>query len=186
MNWDPLEYDVKAPNQCGVAPATVSNFGLTKDWKAVFAGRGKFPFLSSPDRANLTDVAALLKGVLRPGSPSIATEFAVFLPGINAQPWFGASLAGIVSQLWEWGAVHLNLATALTRNQHAIVEGPNKWPVRPVVEVFYEDEIGQPCTISALGGTIWQVKDDLNFDVGLRRALATRTLKRTPPAGHRA
>jgi hypothetical protein len=58
------------------------------------------------------------------------------------------------------GAVHLNLATTLTRDQHAdlflgaIVEGPNKWPVRPVVEVFCEDEIGQSRTVSALGGAI--------------------------------
>ena len=166
-----------------VAPATVINIGLAKDWEAVFEGRGQFPLSSSDDRASLTDVAAFLKGVLRPGSlqdrtgPSIATEFGVLLPGINAQPGFGASLAGIVSQRWEWGTVHLNLATALTRDQHAdlfvgaIVEGPIKWPVRPVVEVFYENEIGESRTVSALGGAIWQVKDDLSFDVGLRRAL---------------
>jgi hypothetical protein len=166
-----------------VAPATVINIGLAKDWEAVFEGRGQFPLSSSDDRASFTDVAAFLKGVLRPGSlqdqtgPSIATEFGVLLPGINAQPGVGASLAGIASQRWEWGTVHLNLATALTRDQHAdlfvgaIVEGPIKWPVRPVVEVFYENEIGQSRTVSALGGAIWQVKDDLSFDVGLRHAL---------------
>jgi hypothetical protein len=49
------------------APATVINFGLTKNWEAVFEGRGKFPFSSSDDGANLTDVAVLLKGVLRRG-----------------------------------------------------------------------------------------------------------------------
>jgi hypothetical protein len=87
------------------------------------------------------------------------------------------SIAGIVSQRWEWGAVHLNVATALTREHRAdfllgaIVEGPSKWPLRPVLEVFYEDEVGQLRTVSALGGAIWQVKDDLSFDVGLRHAL---------------
>jgi len=97
--------------------------------------------------------------------------------GINAQSGFGTSVAGIVSQRWEWGAVHLNVATALTREHRAdlllgaIVEGPSKWPVRPVLEVFYEDEVGQSRTVSALGGAIWQVKDDLSFDVGLRHAL---------------
>jgi hypothetical protein len=166
-----------------VAPATVINVGLTKDWEAVFEGRGQFPLSTSDERASLTDVAAFLKGVLRPGSlqdqtgPSIATEFGVLLPGINAQPGFGASLAGIVSQRWEWGTIHLNVATALTRDQHAdlflgaIVEGPIKWPVRPVIEVFYEDEIGQSRTVSALGGAIWQVRDNLSFDFGVRHAL---------------
>jgi hypothetical protein len=151
LNWD-------------AAPATVINFGLTKNWEAVFEGRGKFPFSSSDDGANLTDVAVLLKGVLRRGSLQGQTGPSNgiwrLLPGIAPSPGFCASLAGIVSQRWEWGAVHLNLATTLTRDQHAdlflgtFVEGPNKWPVRPVVEVFCEDEIGQSRTVSAFGGAI--------------------------------
>ena len=49
---------------------------------------------------SLIGAGAFLKGVLRPGSlqdqpgPSIATEFGVLLPGINAEPGFGASFAG--------------------------------------------------------------------------------------------
>src|SRR5262249_11147502 len=130
-----------------IGPAAVVNVGLSKDWEAVFEGRGQFPLSGSEDQAALTDAAAFLKGVLRPGSlqdrpgPSIATEFGVLLPGINAEHAFGASVAGIISQRWDWGTVHLNFATALTREQHAdvfvgaIVEGPSKWPVRPVAEV---------------------------------------------------
>jgi hypothetical protein len=37
--------------------------------------------------------------------------------------------------------------------------------------VFYEDEVGQSITLSMLGGAIWQVKDDLSFDIGLRHAV---------------
>jgi hypothetical protein len=166
-----------------VGPATVVNIGVSKGWEAVFEGRGQFPLSSSVERPSFSDVAAFLKGVVRPGSlqnqtgPSVATEFGVLLPGINAEAGFGASVAGIVSQRWEWGTVNLNVATALTRDHRAdlllgaIVEGPFKWPVRPVLEVFYEDEVGQSRTVSALGGAIWQVKDDLSFDVGLRHAL---------------
>jgi hypothetical protein len=153
-----------------IAPAAVINFGLSKSWEAVFEGRGQFPLSGSDEPATLTDVAAFLKGVLRPGSlqdrpgPGIATEFGVLLPGINAEHGFGASAAGIISQRWKWGTIHLNFATALTREHRAdmlvgaIVEGPAKWPVRPVVEVFYEDEVGQSHTVSMLGGAIWQVK----------------------------
>jgi hypothetical protein len=166
-----------------VAPATVINIGLAKDWEAVFEGRGQFPLSSSDDRASLTDVAAFLKGVLRPGSlqdqagPSVATEFGVLLPDSRGDQRFGASLAGVVSQRWDWGAVHLNGAAALSRAHHAdlfvgaIIEGPAKWTVRPVAEVFYEKEFGQSETISGLVGLIWQVSDDLSFDVGVRHAL---------------
>src|SRR5262249_38363626 len=78
---------------------------------------------------------------------------------------FGASVAGIVSQRWDWGTAHLNIAGQLTRDMHAdlftgiILEGPHKWTVRPVAEFFYEEEFGQAHTVSALVGAIWQGKD---------------------------
>lgn len=62
----------------------------------------------------------------------------------------------------------------MTREQHAdlfistIVEGPHDWRVRPVAEVVYERDFGRAEVKSALVGAIWQVRDDLVFDVGLR------------------
>ena len=124
-----------------IAPAAVLNIGLVQGWEAVFEGRGQFPLSSSDEGVgpSLVGVGAFLKGVSRPGSlqdqpgPSIATEFGVLLPGINAESGFGASIAGIVSQQWDWGTVHFNAATALTREHRAdvfvstIIEGPHKW-----------------------------------------------------------
>ena len=52
-----------------------------------------------------------------------------------------------------------------------ILEGPSKWTVRPVAEIFYEEEFGQSHTISGLIGAIWQVRDNLSFDVGIRHGL---------------
>jgi hypothetical protein len=52
-----------------------------------------------------------------------------------------------------------------------IIEGPSKWTVRPVAEIFYEKEFGMSETVSGLVGLIWQVREDLSFDVGLRHAL---------------
>ena len=94
-----------------IAPAAVLNIGLVQGWEAVFEGRGQFPLSSSDEGVgpSLVGVGAFLKGVSRPGSlqdqpgPSIATEFGVLLPGINAESGFGASIAGIVSQQWDWG-----------------------------------------------------------------------------------
>ena len=71
----------------------------------------------------------------------------------------------------------LNAETALTRDHHgdvflsAILEGPSKWTLRPVAEVFYEDEFGQAHTVSGLVGPIWQVRDNLSFDVAIRHEL---------------
>jgi hypothetical protein len=165
-----------------VAPATVLNFGLSEGWEAVFEGQGQTPLSPSGPTA-LTAAGAFLKHVIQPGSlqdkpgPSVATEFGVLLPDSTGNSGAGARLAGIVSQRRDWGTVHFNAETALTRDHHAdlfvggIIEGPSKWPVRPVVEVFYEKEFGQEETFSGLVGLIWQVSDKLAFDVAFRHAL---------------
>jgi hypothetical protein len=101
----------------------------------------------------------------------------VLLPEVNGDQGYGASLAGIVSQRWEWGTLHFNAAASLTRDHNTdlfaglILEGPAKWVVRPVAEVFYEEEVNQSHTISALVGLIWQVRDNLSFDVAYRHAV---------------
>jgi hypothetical protein len=165
-----------------IAPATVFNFGLSEGWEAVFEGQGQTP-LAPSGPTSLTSAGAFLKHVLQPGSlqdktgPSVATEFGVLLPDSTGNSGVGASLAGIVSQRWDWGTIHLNAETALTRDHHAdvffggIIEGPSKWEIRPVAEFFYENEFGRAETISGLIGLIWRVRDNLSFDVGLRHAL---------------
>jgi hypothetical protein len=166
-----------------IAPATVFNYGLSENWEAVLEGQGQTP-LSPPGPTSLTAAGAFLKHVLIPGSlqdktgPSVATEFGVLLPDSTGDSAVGASIAGIVSQRWDWGTIHLNAETALTRDHHGnvflgtILEGPSKWTVRPVAEVFFEDEFGKEQTISGLVGLIWQVRDNLSFDVALRHAVS--------------
>jgi hypothetical protein len=168
-----------------VAPATVFNYGLSEGWEAVLEGQGQTP-LSPFGPTSLTGAGAFLKHVLQPGSlqdktgPSVATEFGVLLPDSTGNSGVGASLAGIVSQRWDCGTIHFNAETALTREHQAdlflggIIEGPSKWTIRPVAEFFYENEFGKSETVSALIGLIWRVRDDLSFDVGLRRALTNR------------
>jgi hypothetical protein len=165
-----------------IAPAARFNYGYTKNWEAVLEGQFENP-LSPSGPASLRAAGAFLKGVLREGSlqdktgPSIATELGVLLPDSEGDSQFGASLAGIVSQRWDWGAIHLNGVAELTREHRAdlfagmIIEGPSKWTVRPVAEFFYEKEFGKAETLSSLVGLIWQVREDLSFDVGLRHAV---------------
>src|SRR6266566_3787609 len=165
-----------------IAPAVVLNYGLQENWEAVLEGQLQTPF-SPTGATNLAASGAFLKHVIRPGSlqdqlgPSIATEFGVLLPDSSGDGRFGASVAGIVSQRWDWGTVHLNLAAELARDRRAdvfsdlIIEGPSKWVVRPVAEIFYEEEFGQSHTVSGLIGAIWQLSDKLSFDVGFRHAV---------------
>src|SRR6266700_3514030 len=165
-----------------IAPAARFNYGLTETWEAVLEGQIETP-ISPSGPSSVTAAGAFLKGVLREGSLqdktglSVATEFGFLLPDSRGDSRLGASLAGIVSQRWDWGSIHLNGAAALSREHHAdlfvgtIIEGPSKWTVRPVAEVFYEREFGNSETISGLVGLIWQVREDLAFDVGLRHAV---------------
>ena len=75
-----------------------------------------------------------VKTVLREGTlqnktgPSIATEFGVLLPNSRGDSGLGASLAGIVSQRWDWGAIHLNGVASLTREHHGDLEPESPFP----------------------------------------------------------
>ncbi len=165
-----------------IAPAAVFNYGLPHDWEAVLESELQSP-VSPAGPSTFTESGVFLKHVVRPGvlqdqiGPSVATEFGLLLPDSTGTSGFGASVAGIVSQRWDWGTTHLNIAGELTRDQKAdlftglIIEGPSKWVVRPVAEFFYEEEFGQTRTFSALVGAIWQVNDKLSFDVGFRHAI---------------
>ena len=158
----------------------VFNFGFAEGWELVVQGTAQ----AFPDGAGPNSVAdgAFLKYVLRPGvlqdkaGPSVAAEFGPLLPPVDGSG-VGFSWTAIVSQRWDWGTIHWNVATNLTPDQHgefffdAIVEGPNKWKVRPVFEVYSDSVVNVSQTFSALAGAIWQVNDKLSFDVAVRYAV---------------
>jgi len=164
-----------------IAPAVTFNYGFTQGWEAVLEGEATHGLSTDSKRSSLVGNGAFLKGVLREGSlqdklgPSIATEVGVLLPGINDEPGTGGSVAGIVSQQWPWLTIHVNAVAAVTRQQHGdlflgtIVEGPHDWAVRPVAEVLYERDFGGLRTTSGLIGAIWQIRESIDLDVGLRR-----------------
>jgi len=149
-----------------IAPSLRLNYGFAPGWEAVVEGDIAHGLAGGIGGSRLIGTGAFLKTVLRDGTlqdksgPSVATEFGLLLPGIRDENGAGASLAGIVSERWEWGTLHLNASVALTREQHAdlfiglIAEGPHDWPVRPVAEVFYDRNIGSSQTRSALVGAL--------------------------------
>jgi hypothetical protein len=178
----PVEYLRAGAERTLLAPDLRINYGFIPGWEAALEGKLTHGLSAGIPGRSLIENQALLKGVLREGTlqekpgPSIATEFGVLLPGINDQHGTGAVLNGIVSQRWNWGTIHLNTQIELTREQHAnyfldsIIEGPHDWPVRPVTEIFYESDVSQLRTGSALIGAIWQVQDNIAVDFGLRGA----------------
>jgi hypothetical protein len=177
----PLGYLREGRDKTLVVPQGVLNLGLVQDWELVLQGRGESS-LSRSAPFTFGDTGVFVKHVLRDGvlqdkpGLSIATEIGVLTPGIGTDHGAGASVAGIVSQRWPWMTAHLNVAGALTRDQHAdlfagtILEGPSTWPVRPVAELFAERQFARATTLSGLIGAIWQLSDDLAVDVGVRRA----------------
>jgi hypothetical protein len=177
-----LEYLRDSAKRALFAPNLRINYGFTPGWEAVLEGELAHGLTAGTPGTSLVGNGVFLKGVLREGSlqekpgPSIATEFGALLPGVHDERGTGVSLAGIVSQRWDWGTVHVNAAAALTREQHAdyfldtIIEGPRDWPVRPVSEFFYERNVGEFQTRSALIGAIWQIQDNIAVDFGVRGA----------------
>jgi hypothetical protein len=158
---------------------TIVNYGFADRWELVLQTTPQL----APEGFGPISVsnAALLKYVVQPGvlqeksGPSIATEFGALLPEFGGSG-VGASWSGIVSQRWDWGTAHFNVTTNLTPDQHGelflstILEGPNKWKVRPVAEFYFDGVTNEPQTFSALVGAIWQVNDKLSFDVAVRQA----------------
>ena len=167
-----------------VAPAAVLNYGIAKNWEAVIEGEVVHGLSDTTPAHGLVGTGAFLKGVLREGSlqdrtgPSVATEFGVLLPEVHGAHSAGASLAVIASQRFAALTVHLNVAGALTREQHGdvftsvIAEGPRDWRVRPVVEILRDQDFGNGTTTSGLLGAIWQVSNGLAFDSAMRRGRA--------------
>ena len=169
-----------------VAPAVIGNIGLEGDRELVLQGQREVALdrEEGQPRSVLQDNGVFVKQVLRRGAlqeesgPSVATEYGVLLPAVPGDHGGGFSIAGIVSQRWHAGTVHLNAALARTRQHEpdvflgAIVEGPSRWTLRPVAEVFTERATGSARINSTLLGAIWSVREGLSFDMGLRYARA--------------
>lgn len=184
LELGPLGRVRQGGRQTLVAPAVVANFGLAGDRELVIQGQREVVSGREPGEphAAIVDNGVFIKQVLRKGvlqdesGPSVATEYGLLLPAVHGAKGTGFSVAGIVSERNAAGSAHLNLALAQTREHQAdlflgaIVEGPHAWPLRPVAEFFTERASGSARTRSALVGAIWQAREGLTFDAGVREA----------------
>jgi hypothetical protein len=170
---------IRGAGQTKPVSDAILNFGFAERWELVLQGTAQ-PLPEGIGPLSVSD-GAFLKYVLRPGvpqeksGPSVATEFGPLLPPAGGSG-VGFGWAGIASQRWDWGTIHCNVATNLTPDQHgerffdAIVEGPNKWKIRPVFEIYSDSVVNVSQTFSGLVGAIWQVSDKLSFDAAVRFA----------------
>jgi len=170
------------PDRFLVAPAMIVNFGFAERWEVVLEGRQHLLLGSAQGlpRSRIVDTALNLKTVLRGGElqdehgPSVAAELGVLLPTVNDEPGVGAQGTVIVSRRFTDLTAHLNLGLALTRDKHLdlpgslILEGPWRWAVRPVLELFSEFREPDQVAISGLGGFIWRTSDSMAIDAGVR------------------
>ena len=157
-----------------VAPAAIANLGIANGWELVLEGKQLWRLgsatLAPPadtSRVVITDSALSVKHVLVDGilqgraRPGLACEVSALLPALHEEGGFGAAAAVILSSRAGPVVSHLNLQAIFSRTHEPggflglIVEGPQRWPVRPVLELAGERERGGTGTLSALAGFIW-------------------------------
>jgi hypothetical protein len=163
------------------APVLTLNAGLANNWEAVLDASRAITHSANEDDSETVETALLLKRVLRAGvlqeqaGWSVATEFGVLLPTVNAEDDYGATWALIGSRHISRTLVHANAGLAQNRDGNTelfsglIVEDVASVPVRPVAELTFGYE---PWTdtqsAGALVGAIWQRSENLNFDMAVR------------------
>jgi hypothetical protein len=166
--------------QYTLMPATVLNLGLVRDLELVVDVKNSF--VRAP-KLQLVDDDVFLKYVLRRGvlqggkGISIAAEGGPLTPETGGtKVRFGGQLNFIFSYRLPIGAIHLNETGAYSRQHNidltsgAILEGPDAWVVRPVLEVFYENQFHVGSTYSGLIGALWRAREEFVVDAGVRGA----------------
>lgn len=177
-----LSYLREGSQRSLVAPAAVLNFGLANGTELVIEGRLRNRINPDTDihRHSFEGGAVSIKQVHRDGvlqdaaGPSLASECGVLLPSLAGES-LGAACAGIASVRWKTFTAHLNAAVARNRDQHGeyfggvIVEGPMLAGVRPVFETYGVRESTGEHVESVLVGLLWPLRDNLSFDIAVRR-----------------
>jgi hypothetical protein len=182
LELGPLGYIREGDRKSLVAPSVVYNLGVAPRWELVAEARGDLTPWTTP-RARVREAGLFFKTLLREGAlqdrggPSVATEFGIVAP--TGGETGATSIAVIASERWAFATVHLNAQILLNRERGAggfggvILEGPESWRARPVVEIFAARDPGATTTTySGLLGLIWPAGEALDFDTGIRIAKA--------------
>jgi hypothetical protein len=187
LELGPAHYYATRGSRYLIAPATVLNLGLVRGLELVIDFKNFVGLDDVPDQARvrLLDTDVFLKWVIRRGvlqrerGLSVAIEAGPLTPEIQGQDRFGAQADVIISHQWKTGTIHFNEQAAYNRAGNLdlfssiILEGPHEMTVRPVSEIFFENEFGEGIggkKYSALVGAIWAAHESIDFDFGMRLA----------------
>jgi|GEM_PF-5953823 len=107
------------------------------------------------------------------GRRNVALRWSVLPPTIgNGAP--GAELSASISRRLGHVTIQLNAAAGLSGERRlvsfggVILEGPARWVVRPVSEIYAESDLFGATELSALLGMACRIRDNLSANAGFR------------------
>lgn len=185
LELGPVGYLRQSSTDALVVPSLVLNQGIQSDVELVLqTNRLQLLGAAIPGRppVQYLDTGFFMKHVWRDGGlqdasgPSLATEAGPLFPTGPGQHAVGAIVTTILSMVTPAATFHFNVAPSLTVGRDldlfasTIIEGPHRWALRPVTEVYVERDFGLATTYSWLLGVIWREREGLELDAGLRAA----------------
>lgn len=167
-----------------IAPSMQLYLGIAEGWDVLFLTRG-FGLLEPPPGQSaygLAEQMIAFRAMLRHGAysdddadgPSVTLQVGALLPGIEADPGVGASIALLVSQQWDVLTLHFNAWANLTRDRtlelffSTYIEAPYSWTVRPTAELWFDLFDGQPMISGLIGALVDVDPDDFLLQAGVR------------------
>jgi hypothetical protein len=171
-------------DESAYAPRLGVNFGLAERLEAVVDVQQWVALESTAgeSRVRSLDSGALLKWLLREGAlqeqarVSVAIEAGLQPPEMHGDEGFGASLTAAVGYRWNAVKLHVNQRAGRSRGGNLVLanslmlDGPEAWAVRPLAELFAEQELDDGASYGLLLGAIATASDSLAFDLGMRVA----------------
>ena len=166
-----------------LAPSAQLYLGVSEGWDLLYVTRGYVLLDDATDQSPyaLAEQFIAVRRVLVDGTyndedlegPSLAVQTGVFIPGIEAETGFGASLALLFAWQTDVGTLHANVWLNYTQDEtfdvfgSVAVEGPPGWPVRPTAELYVDVDDGEPY-VSGLVGAVGDVSDEFSLQGGVR------------------
>lgn len=167
-----------------VAPSLMLYLGLAERVDLIFLSRGFATLDDVPPSARYRtwESTIALRWLLVDGrystegaeGPSLVLQTGLMLPNVGAQERPGAQLGMLLGQQWDAGTLHANVyATYTSWDSFALfvavaMEGPPEWPLRPLVEVWYDHDTYYGDLLSGLVGFYADAMDALTLEIGAR------------------
>ena len=185
VEFSPLGYPREADERWVVFPEVTANYGAGSGWEInlsatrLMAMTDEIPTPSPQyDDFELAVKRVIRKGVMQEKKgASLAIEASLLLP-TSEEKGSGGGAALILSDHLRWIGVHLTGELSWTRAHElgrfgsAILEFFDRHSVHPVMELTAEREGEGTTTLGLLAGGLWEPRERLVMDFGLRTSYA--------------